>query len=93
MIDEKKQIFELLERPEEQLSKDEIARAWEEYDNEKKGIFTHMYAPQPAGGMYGGSYNMPYQNANMMQWENLNKSQNIKITKATWLHTLTVNSS
>ena len=51
-----------------------------------------MYAPQPAG-MYGGSYNIPYQNANMMQWENLNKTQNMKITKATWLHTLTVNIS
>lgn len=32
-------------KPEENLTKDEIDKAWEEYENEKKGIFSHRYNP------------------------------------------------
>ena len=81
-------------RPEEQLSKEEIEKAWEEFDNEKKGIFTHMYQQQPVQNQFG---NYPFNSnqfniENVMNWQNLNtltkppKNYN----KSNWVSSLSV---
>ncbi|CBY34483.1 unnamed protein product [Oikopleura dioica] len=48
-------------KPEESLTKDEINKAWEEYENEKKGIFSHRYNPSmhfnPTQSVFANSHN------------------------------------
>ena len=78
-------------RPEEAMTEEEVKQAWQEFDNEKKGIFTHMY-DRPA-------YN-PYQNLNidmnnLMGWQNLNnhavaQNHNIVYNKQNWVQTIQV---
>jgi hypothetical protein len=67
-------------KPEESLSKDEINKAWEEYENEKKGIFTHMRqnVPPPANW---NNMNQQFYNRNTL---------NALIDTPNWLHGLNV---
>jgi hypothetical protein len=48
-------------KPEESLTKEEINKAWEEYENEKKGIFSHRYNPSmqfnPTQSVFANSHN------------------------------------
>ena len=51
-------------KPEESLSKDEIDKAWEEYENEKKGIFTHMRPQNTFNTFNNRPYSASVENAN-----------------------------
>ena len=83
-------------RPEEQLSKDEIEKAWQEFDNEKKGIFTHMY-DRPQVNQYnqfGNQFDLGNFN-NLMDWRSMStttqqSNTNRVFTKQNWLHTIQV---
>ena len=83
-------------RPEEQLSKDEIEKAWQEFDNEKKGIFTHMY-DRPQVNQYnqfGNQFDLGNFN-NLMDWRSMSSTTqpttgNRVFTKQNWLHTIQV---
>ena len=83
-------------RPEEQLSKDEIEKAWQEFDNEKKGIFTHMY-DRPQVNQYnqfGNQFDLGNFN-NLMDWRSMSSTNqpttgNRVFTKQNWLYTIQV---
>ena len=80
-------------RPEEQLSKDEIDKAWEEFGNEKKGIFTHMH-DRPQYDPYQSQFNN-IDMTNLMGWQNLNnhslaQNHNVVYNKQNWVQTIQV---
>ena len=58
-------------KPEESLSKEEIDKAWEEYENEKKGIFIRQpqygSQQQPWNAFNRQSYGSNVENANWVQ--------------------------
>ena len=67
-------------KPEESLTKEEIDKAWEEYENEKKGIYTR----NPNAG-FGNMGNMGYGNYN-----NMHQSRHAGIETSNWVNALGV---